>query len=173
MIVPVGFSDWVVASQIIARGLRAAGVDVTLRTLDYNAWNDSVQKGVFDLSMGWTLYSNTPYTFYRGLMSRQSVKPVGEDASDNWHRLAIPDADRLLTALEGTFAVEEQMPLYHALEMVFAREAPAIPLFPGPLWGTYNDKRFAGFPDQRNPYAPLSPNLLPQALLVLTRLRPQ
>ncbi|HVR61666.1 MAG TPA: ABC transporter substrate-binding protein [Polyangia bacterium] len=173
MIVPVGFSDWVVASQIIARGLRAAGVDVTLRTLDYNAWNDSVQKGVFDLSMGWTLYSNTPYTFYRGLMSRQSVKPVGEDASDNWHRLAIPDADRLLTALEGTLAPEEQMPLYHALEMVFVREAPAIPLFPGPLWGTYNDKRFVGFPDQRNPYAPLSPNLLPQALLVLTRLRPQ
>jgi peptide/nickel transport system substrate-binding protein len=173
IVVPVGFSDWVVASQVIARGLRAAGVDVTMRTLDYNAWNDSVQKGEFELSMGWTLYSNTPYTFYRGLMSRQSVKPVGVDASDNWHRLAIPEADRMLTQLEETVGVEDQMRLYHDLEMVFAQQAPAIPLFPGPLWGEYNDKRFTGFPDQKNPYAPLSPNLFPQALLVLTRLLPR
>ncbi|HEY2899408.1 MAG TPA: ABC transporter substrate-binding protein [Polyangia bacterium] len=173
IVVPVGFSDWVVASQVIARGLRAAGVDVTMRTLDYNAWNDSVQKGEFDLSMGWTLYSNTPYTFYRGLMSRQSVKPIGQDASDNWHRLAIPQADRELTALEETVDPEKQMRLYHALEMVFAQQAPAIPLFPGPLWGTFNDKRFTGFPAESNPYAPLSPNLFPQALLVLTRLLPR
>ncbi|HXI55813.1 MAG TPA: ABC transporter substrate-binding protein, partial [Polyangia bacterium] len=69
--------------------------------------------------------------------------------------------------------VEDQMRLYHDLERVFAQQAPAIPLFPGPLWGEYNDKRFTGFPDQKNPYAPLSPNLFPQSLLVLTRLLPR
>ena len=48
-----------------------------------------------------------------------------------------------------------------------------IPLFPGPLWGAFNTRRFTGFPDQDDPYAPLSPNLEPQALLVLTRLVPR
>jgi peptide/nickel transport system substrate-binding protein len=173
LLVPVGFSDWVVATQVIARGLRAVGVDATMQTLDYNAWNDRVQKGEFVLSMGWTLFSNTPYTFYRGLMSRQSVKPIGQDASDNWHRLAIPEADAYLTRLEETVDPAEQMRLYHALELVFAQQAPAIPLFPGPLWGEFNSKRFTGFPDASNPYAPLSPNLFPQSLLVLTRLSPR
>src|SRR4029079_17334839 len=32
---PVGYSDWVAAAQIIARGLRHVGVDALVRTSDY------------------------------------------------------------------------------------------------------------------------------------------
>jgi peptide/nickel transport system substrate-binding protein len=59
------------------------------------------------------------------------------------------------------------------LHALFEENAPAIPLFPGPSWGEYSTARFTGFPDEDDPYAPLSPNLAPQSLLVLTRLRPR
>ena len=59
------------------------------------------------------------------------------------------------------------------LQQVFVDELPAIPLFPAPAWGQYNDTRFVGFPNAADPYAPLTPNAAPDPLLVLTRLRPR
>jgi peptide/nickel transport system substrate-binding protein len=173
LLVPVGFTDWVVASQVIARDLRKVGVDARIGTLDMNAWNEKVQKGEFVLSMGWTSASFTPYGFYRGLMSTRTVKPIGQDASENWQRIGIAEADPLFAKLESTVDAGEQLSLFHGLEALFVKHAPAIPLFPGPLWGSFNTERFTGFPDAEHPYAPLSPNLFPQTLLVLTRLQPR
>ena len=50
-----GWSDWVRAAQVIARGLRELGIDATVRTYDFSAWFQRVQKGEFDLTMGWSL----------------------------------------------------------------------------------------------------------------------
>ena len=170
---PIGFSDWVVAAQIITKGFRKIGIDANLRTLDYAAWYDEVQRGEFQVSMGWTLPSNTPYGFYRGLMSKRLMKPIGEEANENWHRLAIPETDEIFAKLDVAVSFDEQLPLYHQLQALFAKYAPVIPLFPGPLWGLYNSKRFTGFPSADDPYAPLSPHLYPTAILVLTKLRPK
>jgi peptide/nickel transport system substrate-binding protein len=101
------------------------------------------------------------------------VKPVGVAAPENWHRFGDPRADELLGALEATDDPARELALTHELERLFVTQAPAIPLFPGPLWGAYNSTRFTGFPDRDDPYAPLSPNLSPQSLLVLTRLQPR
>lgn len=173
LLVPVGFSDWVVASQIIARGLRKVGVDAGISTIDMNAWTEKVQRGEFVLSMGWTLPSYTPYNFYLGMMARRTVRPIGEDAAENWQRFGLPAADEVFTKLEATTDADEERSLYRALEVMFAEQAPAIPLFPGPLWGSFSTKRFTGFPDEHDPYAPLSPNLFPQTFLVLSRLQPR
>jgi peptide/nickel transport system substrate-binding protein len=173
LLVPVGFSDWVVASQIIARGLRKVGLDAGISTIDMNAWTEKLQRGEFVLSMGGTLPSYTPYGFYRGMLSRKTARPIGEDAPENWHRFGVPEADEAFTTLEATTDPAEERRLYHALEAMFAAHAPAIPLFPGPLWGSFTTKRFTGFSDAHDPYAPLSPNLIPQALMVLTRLSPR
>jgi peptide/nickel transport system substrate-binding protein len=60
------------------------------------------------------------------------------------------------------------------LERLFAEHAPALPLFPGPMWGEFNSGRIDGFPHEADPYAPLSPNIDgPQPLLVLTRIAPR
>lgn len=173
VLAPVGFTDWVVAAQIIAKGFRKVGIDANLRTLDYTAWYQEVQKGDFRVSMGWTLPTNTPYGFYRGLMSKRLMKPIGEEANENWHRLAIPEADVIFSKLDEAAELDEQMPLFSRLQELFAQHAPVIPLFPGPLWGLYNSKRFTGFPSAENPYAPLSPHLYPTAILVLTQLKPK
>jgi peptide/nickel transport system substrate-binding protein len=171
--VPAGFSDWVRAAQVIARGLREVGIAAEMKTHDFNAWYERIQAGDFSLSLGWAEPYPTPYGHYRAMMSRETAKPLGELAPENWQRFALPRADELLRELEVTGDPAIEARVTEELRALFAEHAPAIPLFPGPLWGEYNSERFTGFPDEDNPYAPLSPNLTPQSLLVLTKVVPR
>ncbi len=50
----------------------------------------------------------------------------------------------------------EQKDLVNQLQMLYVEQFPAIPLFPGPEWGQYNDTRFTDFPSEENPYSILS-----------------
>jgi len=167
--VPAGFSDWVRGAQVITRSLRAVGIDAHLKTYDFNAWYERIQKGEFTLSMGWSDVGPTPYHMFRGMMSPSTVKPIGETAANNWHRFGLPEAATILSELARSTG--DELALFEQLQLLFAEHAPALPLFPGPLWGEFNSSRFTGFPSQDNPYAPLSPHRDPQSLLVLTRLR--
>jgi len=49
---------------------------------------------------------------------------------------------------------------------MFSAAAPAIPLYEQPDWGLYNTRRFTGFPNEQNPYAPLSLQMTNGPLLV-------
>jgi peptide/nickel transport system substrate-binding protein len=169
--VPTGFSDWIRAAQVMARGFRQIGIDASVDTLDFNAWFEALQQGNFDVYMGWTEPGPTPYALYRNLMATETLRPLGEKAAENWHRFGLPEADRLLHAIEETIDPAEEHRLFDQLQMLFVENAPAIPLFPGPLWGEFSTKRFTGFPDASNPYAPLSPHSGQHTLIILTELK--
>jgi len=170
-----GWSDWVRAAQVIARGLEAVGVRASVRTYDFSAWFQRVQAGDFDLSLGWSFEGPTPYTFYRWLMASSTVKPLGEASMGNWHRYGSPAADQALHAFELEADPARQKRLADELQRTFVKEAPAIPLYPNPSWAEYSVARFSGFPSQENPYADPSPNKLDRGdcLLVLTALTPR
>lgn len=169
-----GWSDWVRASQVIARGFRALGIEASVRTYDFGAWFQRVQEGNFDLTMGWSFEGSTPYVFYRSLMSSETVKPVGTVSGANWHRYASPTADSALAAFERATDPSDQHRLADDLQRVFVNEAPAIPLYPNPSWAEYNTARFEGFPSRDDPYADPSPNKMDrgECLLVLTTVAP-
>lgn len=170
-----GWSDWVRAAQIIARGLRKLGIDASVRTYDFSAWSQRVGRGDFDLTLGWSFEGPTPYTFYRWLMSSATVLPLGADTTSNWHRYASPKADALLAEFEREATPAGQRRIANALQHTFATEAPAIPLYPNPSWAEYNTRRFRGFPSAANPYADASPNKYDrgETLLVLTSIEPR
>jgi peptide/nickel transport system substrate-binding protein len=170
-----GWSDWVRASQVIARGLHDVGIEASVRTFDFSAWFQRVQKGEFDLSLAWSFEGPTPYLFYRWLMSSATVKPEGETSMGNWHRYGSRSADEALTAFEREADPEAQTRLADELQRIFADEAPAIPLYPNPSWAEYNLSRFEGFPSAEHPYADPSPNKFDrgECLLVLTSLTPR
>lgn len=168
-----GWSDWVRAAQLIARDLDQIGVRAHLRVYDFSAWMSRLQEGTFALSVGYSLDGPTPFQFYRWTMSQKTVQPVGKLAPGNWHRVGDAQADALLDAFERAASAEEQRAIAVGLQHRFAELAPAIPLFPNPLWGEFSTRRFVGFPDAANPYARLSPNAEPDALLVLTSVEPR
>ncbi len=168
-----GWSDWVRAGQVVARDLRKLGIDANLKTYEFGAWQERLQKGEFQLSISWSLDGPTPYTFYKWLLSQHTVRPLGEVAAANWHRFGDPEADALLERFEKTASPQEQKALMAGVQRRFSETAPAIPLFPNPSWGEANSRRFTGFPSAENPYARLSPHAEPDSLLVLTTLAPR
>ena len=173
-----GWSDWVRAGQVIARDLGAIGVAVELRAYDWSAWFRRLQAGDFELAIACpalaaSFDAPTPYYAYRWLMASDAVVPLGQLAATNWNRFGDAQADALLDALARTDDPARQHALARALEARFAATAPAIPLFPSPLWGAFSTRRFTGFPSAANPYAKLSPHSQPEDLLVLTALAPR
>ncbi len=170
-----GWSDWVRAAQVIARGLRELGIDATVRTYDFSAWFQRVQEGNFDLTLGWSFEGPTPYTFYQWLMASATVKPAGTASMGNWHRFGSAEADRALAAFEREADPARQKQLCADLQRVFVAQAPAIPLYPNPSWAEYNSSRITGFPSKLHPYADASPNKFDrgECLLVLTGLAPR
>ncbi len=173
IVVPAGWSDWVRAAQVVHDGLGDVGIDAPVQGLDFGAWFDRVGRGDFALALGWSVSGDSPYPFYRSLLGSATWVPPGEAAASNWHRARSPAADALLTRFEATTDPAAQRALVDDLQQVFVDALPAVPLFPAPAWGQYNDARFVGFPSAADPYAPLTPNGAPDPLLVLTRLRPR
>jgi len=172
LLVVSGWSDWVRAAQLVARDLGKLGLDVKVRTLEFGTWFGRVQKGEFDMSIGWSAEGSTPYELMRGLMDPKLALPVGEKSVQNWHRYADVDAGKLLDLFAVTVDSEKRMAIVHQLEDRFYASLPAVPLFPNPSWAVFNESKYTGFPDPASPYAGGSPNALPEAALVLQRLRP-
>jgi len=168
-----GYSDWVRAAQVIARGLKGVGIEASVKNSDFSAWFQQLQEGRFDLSLGWSVDGPTPYTFYRWLMATSTVKPVGVPSMGNWHRYGSAKADELIAAFEREPDPAKQRRLSDELQRTFVAEAPAIPLYPQPSWGEFNTRRFVGFASAEDPYGALSPNKFPEFLLVLTSVRPR
>jgi peptide/nickel transport system substrate-binding protein len=170
--VVAGWSDWVRAAQLIARGLQEVGVEAKVRPSEFSAWFSSLQRGEFDLAVSWSTDGPTPYAFYRWLMAPATVLPVGEVSPGNWHRFGDDEAGRLLEQFEQTADEAQQRSIVEGLQHRFAATLPAIPLFPGPQWAAFTTRRFTGFPTKANPYASPSPNAGGASLLVLTELQP-
>ncbi|GAB3603802.1 ABC transporter substrate-binding protein [Microbacterium aureliae] len=164
-------SDWVSVGNVISQNLADLGVTVTVAARD---WGDVVagyENGTFDSGIVWSAGAPTPYQFYRGVMSTETVKPVGEQTFDNFHRYGNAEADALLDEFAGASDEADQQRIMSELQALFAEEAPVAPLFPGPEWGAASSERFTGWPSEDDPYATLSVRAR-TAVLILTSLEP-
>jgi peptide/nickel transport system substrate-binding protein len=172
-----GWTDWISACQIIAQNMKDLGIDITLDTPEENTWQEEVFSGNFQWTIGWSSGGATPYNFYRGMMSKLTVLPVGQAANENWARFIDPQADTLLDEFAKTSDAAKQKDLMNQLQMIFVNDAPALPLFPGPDWYEYTTTHFTGWPTKDNPFAPgppyAAPSFAPSPLLVVTAIKPK
>ena len=164
-------SDWLSVANVIAQNLAEVGVKATVDAPDWSAVVAGYEEGSFDAGIVWSNNAPTPYQFYRGVMSTETVVPVGEKTLENYHRYGDAEADALLADFAATSDEAAQQRLVDQLQAEFDEQAPVIPLFPGPEWGAYTDLRFTGWPTEEDPYATLSTRA-PTTVLVLTSLEP-
>jgi peptide/nickel transport system substrate-binding protein len=157
-----GWTDWLAAAEIMRQNLAEVGVAVTVKTVEYNAWDDALRRGRFDMSMGFGSRGPTPYEFYRGQMDGALVRPTGERAELNFHRFADPEAEKVLRRFEAISDATEALALAVELQRRFVLDAPSIPLFIGPQWGVFNTTRLTGFPSRFRPYANAVPTGSPR-----------
>nr|ACL11836.1 putative extracellular solute-binding protein [Arthrobacter globiformis] len=165
-------TDWVSVMKVVSEGLQAVGIDATLDVADWSQIDQKVFLGEFDAAIRGGVTGLTPYEYYRSVMSCDTVLPVGEQAVQNSHRFCSEAADEQLAILAAATTEEEQMAAGDQLQSIFDENAPLIPLFPGPVWGIYNDIRFTGFPTENNPYATLSTGES-STVIILNTLKPR
>jgi peptide/nickel transport system substrate-binding protein len=108
-------------------------------------------------------------------MSKLTILPVGESAGENWNRYVNTEVDTLLEEFAQTSDPVKQKEIMGQIQMIFVKEAPVIPLFPGPDWYEYNTTHFTGFPTKEDPYSPGPPFTAPyeHTLIVLTTVKPK
>ena len=157
IIIISGFSDWIRSAKVISQKLNDIGIQSQVKTFDYGAWISRMQKGEFEMAIGWSQKGANPYVFYRGLMSSKYVKPIGEVSDLNWHRFGLTQADSLFYEFENTSNKKETREIMYKIQNLFIEHAPCIPLFAEALWGECNTKKFVNFPSEKNPYAVLAP----------------
>jgi peptide/nickel transport system substrate-binding protein len=172
-----GWTDWISACQVVAQDMKDLGIDVTVSTPEYDSWYDSLSKKNYQWAIGWSSGGPTPYNFYRGQLSKLSVQKAGESADENWNRFVDPEADKLLAQFAQTSDLAQQQQLMSQIQMLFVKDAPALPLFPGPDWYEYITTRFTDFPSKDNPYdvgSPFNtPNNALNPLILLTTVKPK
>ena len=167
IIVVSGWSDWIRSAQVIAQNLKTVGIKATVRTYDFGAWIGRMQRGEFEMSVGWAEKGASPYNFFKGMMFSGYVKPIGEIADLNWHRFGSEEADILIQDFEKTSDQNKIKEIIYKLQHLFIENAPGIPLFAEPAWGQCNTKYFINFPSKDNPYGPLSNNEQPSFIFTL------
>ncbi len=165
-------SDWVSVGNVISQNLADLGVTVTVAAKDWGDVVSGYENGTFDSGIVWSATAPTPYQFYRGVMSTETVKPVGEQSFDNYHRYGNPKADALLAQFAATSDEAQQKSIMNDLQALFAESVPVVTLFPGPQFGAASTLRFTGWPTEDNPYAPLGAVRARSAVLILTTLEP-
>ena len=171
IIIVSGWSDWIRSAQVVSQNLKNVGIEAKVKTYDFGAWISRMQKGEFELAIGWAEKGATPYALYKGMMSSEYLQPIGETADVNWHRFSVASADSLFRKYEQTSNQKEILEIIYELQHLFIEHAPSVPLFAEPAWAECNTKFFTNFPSAENPYATLSPNYPPENLFVLVNVQ--
>ena len=83
-------SDWLSVANIISQNLADVGVNAKVNSPDWSAVVASYEDGSFDTGIVWSNAAPTPYQYYRGVMSTETVIPVGEQTFQNYHRFGLP-----------------------------------------------------------------------------------
>ncbi len=131
---PFGWTDWMLAIEVIANSAQAAGINIQDKTPDYGAWNTALTTVTFDMTLNnWAGMSNTPWTLYNLLFNHPIKDIMGSGnfgAYDNQQVFDLVDelAATPATDLAGMKAICSQ------IQTILLTEMPMIPLWYNGLW---------------------------------------
>jgi len=164
-----GYSDWLRAVQEVRKQLGALGIDVTIKQPQPPGYQQAIQNGDFQVAMG-GMGGGIIFQAYNGLLNSEFATPIGKPTASNFGRYKSAEADRVLQEYKTTTDDAQRLKLSHELQNIVYDDLPVIGLYYGGLWGLYNDAKFTGWPDAKDPYAP--PQTYDQTpLLVFTHLK--
>lgn len=147
IIIPNGWTDWIDTAQIAAEGLRAAGLNATVATPEYEQWQKQLLEGSFDVAFQSRPDGSTPFRGYYQSMSTTFGGRVATAPS----RYSNPKLDALFDAYRKVATDEEHKKLFNDIQVIVADDLPMVPIFNGPTWFQYSTKRFTGWVTDKEP----------------------
>jgi peptide/nickel transport system substrate-binding protein len=154
---PADWNDYQTDLAIIKDNLATIGIQATVDKANQDAWFDAVAKGNFDAALHWTNAGATPYDLYQQVMDGALLKPIGSTASGNFGRFVSPEATKALKNYANATDDATRQAAMVQLEKIMVTQMPMIPTSAGNLGAEYSTAKWAGWPDQANPYAANQP----------------
>jgi peptide/nickel transport system substrate-binding protein len=162
-----GWTDWIQASQIIQQNLNALGMNVHVQTPSPDTIDAQKAVGNFDMAFAVPGGSCSMYDNYHDYYYSKASAPVGEKATTNWIRWQDPNTDKLIDQLRQSTDTEAQKQAVQGLEKILTTQFPTVALWYGAHWFQYSTKDAVGWPNEKDPYALTTDNLL-----IVTHLQP-
>jgi peptide/nickel transport system substrate-binding protein len=150
---PIGFSDYYLDAQDIAKQLNALGFNVTVNGIgNPTVWSGDITNGNFDTAIHWSNQGPTPYQIYDGNLDANLTAPVGKPAATNIGRWDDPATQQALAQFAGSNDPSVQKAAIVKLENIMTNEVPVAPLLYGAAWWEYSTRDYTGFPSASNPF---------------------
>ncbi len=147
-----GFSDWLAIAPTLKSSLQSIGFDITINNYSPPQAFQKWFKGDFDMSLFFGIKTDTPYIYYRNIMSSETYKPIGQftGMGENMWRVKIPEADEQLKIFATSGNMEVQKKAAIELQKIFSKYAPVIPLWHAPTFYCYSTARVSGWASEAN-----------------------
>ena len=175
--VPTGWSDWEASRDIIVTSLKAAGINVESKPLDYNGLVEARNSGNYDLVINNEVQvSNTPWTYYDYIFHMPLQQGAGKNRNYGGYENA--DAWALVQQLDKTPVtdVAAMQAITSKLQKIFLTDLPVIPMWYNGMWSQVSNAVWTNWPSSEgtNHALPSTWNGYWQlgAVLMLTELQP-
>lgn len=170
---PGGYGDWVATLQVVAQGMKAAGIQLTVDNLSEDDWTSKLFNGQYQIGYYGEGGGPAPYYEMRQWLYSANSAPLGKPAASNFERYSNPEADKLLDAYAATSDLAEQRKIIGRLQHIMLTDVPVIPVTESAAWYQYNTKHFSGWVTAQNRYAIPSVWQSPDWGQVLLHLQPK
>ncbi|HEY3339710.1 MAG TPA: ABC transporter substrate-binding protein [Propionicimonas sp.] len=157
LITPTGWTDWNASCEIIAKSLKAIGIDCSTNFPQQAETTQAIQGGTFDLAVWYVSGVNpaTPWARFKDIMSQSEVQPIGKTTFANYGRWKNDTVEALLTEASQATDDTAKKAAYDKLDSLYRKEVPACPIMYRPdEFYEYNASNFFNWPDEKNSYAP-------------------
>ncbi|OAV49067.1 peptide ABC transporter substrate-binding protein [Rhizobium sp. WYCCWR10014] len=147
IIVPNGWTDWIDAVQIAVEGLRAAGVNASVATPEYEQWRKQIIDGSFEVVMNSRADGATPFRgYYQSLSTAYGGRITGAPS-----RYSNPKLDALFDQYLTATSEDDHRKIFNDIQLLIADDFPVVPVFNGPTWYQFSSKRFTGWVTDKDP----------------------
>ncbi len=157
LITPTGWTDWNASCEIIAKSLKAIGIDCSTNFPQQAETTQAIQGGTFDLAVWYVSGVNpaTPWARFKDIMSQSEMQPIGKTTFANYGRWKNSEVEAMLTEASQATDDTAKKAAYDKLDALYRKEVPACPIMYRPdEFYEYNATNFYNWPDEKNSYAP-------------------
>jgi peptide/nickel transport system substrate-binding protein len=149
---PIGYSDYYLDAQDIAKQLNTLGFNVTVDGIgNPTVWQGDVTDGNFDTAIHWSNQGPTPYQIYEGNLDATLTAPVGKPAATNIGRWDNAATQTALDEFAGSNSASVQKGAISSLENIMTTQVPVAPLLYGAAWWEFSTRDYTGWPSSSNP----------------------
>lgn len=161
-------------TRVMVPELAAAGIKVTVKSEQQQAYVKDVEMGNYELTMRTNGGTPSVYDFYNRIINQQPISaPAGTGTQLNYERYPNSNAPALLSAYAAAApGSKQEQSAVGAIQKVMVDDLPGMPLVFSGGAGMWRTDRATGWPSASDPYAAPVPGSV-NAELVLLKLSPK